>query len=209
MAPVNAKVSDHGKRCGMRASGWFRSLIILLSVLPLSVVGARAQGPTAIVRLDPPNAAAAVGGIVTVNLYVQDVEELYGVDIRLSFDPALLEVQDANTGASGVQIKPLGTFLQPDFVIKAKACNVADPVDPDCSVAGTVWYAATQVNPTAPASGSGRVAAVTFKRLGAGVATLTVTHNELVDRQGMAIPSTAQNGAIILANVCYLPLILR
>jgi hypothetical protein len=58
-------------------------------------------------------------------------------------------------------------------------------------------------------SGSGPVAAVTFKRRGAGVATLTVTHNELVDRQGIAIPSAAQNGAIIPAMVCYLPLILR
>ena len=47
----------------------------------------------AIVRPDPLVATVPVGGQVVVNIYVQDVQNLYGADIRFSYDPAVLEVQ--------------------------------------------------------------------------------------------------------------------
>lgn len=173
---------------------------------------AAAPAQEAIVRPDPLVSAAPVGGLVVVNIYVQDVQNLYGADIRLSFDPAVLEVQDANPGVSGVQIQPLNTFLKPDYVARSKACNVAVPADPECQVAGVLRYAVTQVNPSVPASGSGPLAAVTFKRLTPGPTPLKIVAYELSDRFGVMIPATVQEGIVDLAvmgKLLYLPLIVR
>ena len=100
-------------------------------------------GQSTVVRPNPLLSSAAVGESVVVTLYVQDVQNLYGADIRLSFDPTVLEVQDANPKVSGVQIQPLSTFLTPDFVVRNQACNVVDPADPGCQVAGIVRYTLT------------------------------------------------------------------
>ena len=93
---------------------------LLLGGLAALIVAALLQGATAfaapsqtaIVRPDPLVAAAPVGGQVVVNIYIQDVQNLYGADIRFSYDPAVLEVQDADPAASGVQFQPLRDFLE-------------------------------------------------------------------------------------------------
>lgn len=186
-------------------------LSLALAILLVGAADAAAPRNGAIVRPDPLVSAVPVGGQVVVNLYVQDVQNLYALDIRLGFDPTVLEVLDANPGASGVQIQPLNVFLKPDFVARNRACNAADPTDPGCPVAGVARYAVTQVNPSAPVSGSGPVAAVTFKRLKPGVAALTILTHDLSDRDGIVIPSAAQDGRIELASrvKLYLPLIVR
>ena len=166
-------------------------------------------------RPDPLDANVVVGDTVVVNLYIQDVTNLYGADIRLRFDPALLEVQDAAPAQPGVQMQPLSGFLLPNFVIKKKACNVVDPGDPDCSEAGIVWYAVTQINPSLPVSGSGAVAAVTFKALHKGVSPLNVVYRKFSNSSGVEIASEAQNGILTVTDGgtgtsrLFLPLILR
>jgi len=183
----------------------------LIAILLRSATITAAPALGAVVRPDPLVSAALVGGQVVVNIYVQDVQDLYGADVRLSFDPAVLQVQDANPSASGVQIQPLSTFLKPDFVVRNRACNVVDPTDPDCLTAGIVWYVVTQVNPSTPASGSGALAAVTFKRLGPDSTPLTIVSHELSDRDGVTIPSMTQSGQVELTVMrrLYLPLVLR
>ena len=164
----------------------------------LLFVAAASAGQSTVVRPNPLLSSAAVGESVVVTLYVQDVQNLYGADIGLSFDPAVLEVVDANPSVAGVQIQPLDTFLKPDFVVTAKACNVVDPADPDCAVAGRVRYVATQVNPSLPASGSGPLAAVTFKRLQVGDTPLIMDRAGLADRDGNAISAATQNGRVAM-----------
>ena len=149
-------------------------------------------------RPDPLISAVPVGGQVVIDIYIQDVQNLYGADIRLSYDPTVLEVQDANPAVSGVQIQPLSSFLKPDFVARNKACNVVDPADPACLTAGIIRYAVTQVNPSVPASGSGPVAAVTFKRLTPDVTPLWIVTHDLSDRYGVTISSTTQKGRVDL-----------
>ena len=128
---------------------------LIVAALLQGAAASAAPGQSAIVRPDPLVATVPVGGQVVVKIYIQDVQNLYGSDIRFSYDPAVLEVQDADPVASGVQIQPLNTFLKPDFVARNKACNVVDPSDTLCPVAGILRYAVTQVNPSAPASGLG------------------------------------------------------
>jgi hypothetical protein len=201
----------------LRRSSRIRNLvwgltIVLAAILPTGSAQALAKADSAIVRPDPLVAVVYVGGQVVVNLYVQDVVNLYGADIRISFDPAVLQVVDADPSVLGVQIQPLSSFLIPDFVVRKKACNAVDPTDPDCQVGGVVWYAVTQLNPSTPVSGSGPLAAVTFKRLQPGTTVLKVTHNQLADRFGALIPSSSQNGVVelpVATHKVYLPLLLR
>lgn len=199
------EVSRHPFRMPIRA--WCLASLLAAMVL---VGPAAAAGPSqdAIVRPDPLISAVPLGGQVVVSLYVQDVQGLYGADIRLGFDPAVLAVQDMDLAVSGVQIAPLSAFLKPDFVVRNSACN---EVGPACPAAGVVRYAVTQVNPSAPASGSGAIAAVTFKRLSHDVTTLRITAHDLSDRSGVTIPSVAQDGSVELPVFyrTFLPLILN
>ena len=185
------------------------SVALIVALLLRSVTIAAAPTLVAVVRPDPLVSAVPVGGQVIVNIYIQDVQDLYGADIRLGFDPTVLQAQDVNPAVSGVQIQPLSDFLKPDFVVRNQACNV---VDSTCPTAGVVRYAATQVNPSAPTSGSGALAAVTFKRLTPGVTSLEFVTHDLSDRNGVMIPSETQSGVIKLSLRwvgIYLPLVCR
>ena len=81
--------------------------IVMAAILPTGSAQALAKADRAIVRPDPLVAVVPVGGQVVVNLYVENVQNLYGADIRISFDPAILEVVDADPSVAGVQVQPL------------------------------------------------------------------------------------------------------
>jgi hypothetical protein len=206
---MSFRLPDVAERCGGLALRLF--LLLLVGLLP-ATAGA-APSANAIVRPDPIKSSVAVGQIVTINLYVQDVTDLYGADVRLSFDPEILQVVDDAPATAGVQITPLSSFLKPDFVVRKKACNGVDASDPDCTGGGLVWYAATQVNPSQPVSGSGSLAAVRFRRIKAGDTLIAVIHNELVTRTGTTIPSEVRDGTVSTATsttrYLYLPIVGR
>ncbi len=117
---------------------WLFVLTLLLG-LP-GQVNAEMSAPalTTLVSVHPAAATFAAGETLTVEVWVENVLDLYGADIQLQFDPLAFQVLDANTSLPGVQIKLRSDLLQPGFVIKREADNTA----------GTVWYANAQVNPT-------------------------------------------------------------
>jgi len=176
-----------------------RLMMPALALMLLIAAGGAGAAAPAIARPDPLSSIVGVGDLVTVKLYVQDVADLYGADIKMALDPTVLEAQDAEAGVPGIQIRPLGELLQPGFVIKRVACNEAIPDSVDCPTAGRVWFAVTQLNPTPPASGSGGVAAITFRALKEGVSNLTITSQKFADRQGLEIPSIGQSGSITVS----------
>lgn len=145
-----------------------------------------AQGETK-VRLDPITSEIQVGNSVNVDIVIENVADLYGLDVRLSFDPALLEVEDADPGTAGVQIHK-GTLPAPDFVVKNEVDNEA----------GTIWYAVTQLNPTEAVSGSGVAASLAFKGLAGGTSSVAFTYQKIVKRDGEQIPAISQDGQIVV-----------
>ena len=86
-----------------------------------------------------------------------DIQGLYGFELQLTFDPAVVEVVDADASSPGVQIGP-GDFLSPDFVVQYRADNQA----------GKVEFVVTQLNPSPAKSGSGALLTVPFRGLAAG-----------------------------------------
>ncbi len=170
--------------------------------LALTWATARADG-IAVVRLDPVVNEVQAGQVFTVRIYVENVENLYGADARLQFNPSVVQAEDQDPFAPGVQIRPLSTFMNPGFVIKKVAFNdtIVPPGEcPRCRV----WYAATQLNPAPPVSGSGPLAEVTFRAIKSGNPGLSVVFSQLADRNGMTIPSYPGT-----AKYLFLPLMMR
>lgn len=116
----------------------------------------------------------AAGQVVEVLVQVRGVSDLNAVDVRLGFDPTVLEVVDADEAAEGVQIELLDGFLRPDFVLANHADNAG----------GSVWFAATQLRPSLPVTGTGDLARVGFRALRAGSSGVTVTDQRLVRPSG-------------------------
>jgi len=182
--------------------------LVLWAALEREGLGAAApsgSGPAqgTIVRCEPAAITVPVGQVVSMDLYVQDVGDLYGADLQLSFDPAVVRVVDADQNAAGVQIQLLSGFLKPDFVVRKVADNIS----------GTIWYAATQVNPTLPVTGSGSLARVTLLPQATGTYSMPFTYQKLLRRTGVQVPATSQDCWMTFTEGdvrhLYLPLILR
>ncbi len=158
-----------------------------LLALALLVWGAPAAAQTgaAELRVDPPALNLTAGQTQTVTIVLQNAAEVYGIDVRASFDPALVEIVDSDPARDGVQMTP-GVFPQPDFV----ALNAAD------NSAGALRYVVTQVNPTPPASGGGAVFTFQVRGRANGVSPLRIDLVEMANRSGELLPLTTTGGAI-------------
>lgn len=150
------------------------------------VLAERSPYEGAVVRCDPLHTSGPYDQNLPVDIYVQDVIDLYGADVRLSFDPGVAQVVDTDPSLPGTQIQPLADFMSPDFVIKKEANNSA----------GTIWYAATQLNPSPPVSGSGPLARITFHANTAGSFVMPITSAQLSKAGGIPIPVTVQNCSV-------------
>lgn len=198
------------RRRFMLLMAWF--LLVVSANAAAAHVAAPQPADPAIVRPDPLSSSVKVGDTFVVNLYVQDIVDGYGLDVRMCFDPQVIQVQDVDANIPGIQIQPLATFMQPAFVIKREAQNAPDPARAECATSGFIWYAFTQLNPTPPKTGSGAIAAVTFKAVGAGVSPLTVAYHKASDRSGNEIPTAGLDGSVVVAGsktVVSLPLVMR
>lgn len=151
--------------------------------LPIAPAGA-ADTTATMITLSPASPTIAGCAAVDVEIRISDVVGLYGADVWLAFDPAVLEVVDADPATEGVQITDGGFLMQPLFYIARSADNTA----------GTVHYAATQLNPTPPVDGSGTLAIVRFRAKSAGNSALHFTYSKLSDRNGIEIPATPVDG---------------
>jgi hypothetical protein len=182
----------HGRRFAALRAAAVVAALLLLVVLVVGRPAAAAPQAT-IVRCDPATVAGPLGTQIDIDIYVENVVELYGADVRLGFDPAKLQVVDADPGTDGIQIMPLDTFLSPDFVVREGLGYAEDP--------DVIWYAVTQVNPSEAVSGSGPLARVTFTALEAGSFTLPITYHKLARRDSLEIPSTAQGCSVTFFNI--------
>ena len=175
--------------------------LLLLSFAPRTEHAVLAQDGQTMVTIKPVSGTYAVGDTIAVEVWIEDVEDLYGADVRLRFNPSRFTVQDADLTQPGVQITPRADLLSPDIVVKKEADNAA----------GTVWYAVSQLNPRPPASGSGAICSFTLQVLSGWNGDLTIHYHKLSDKNAEEIESAAQDASYTLEGTGYLflPLIYR
>ncbi len=84
-----------------RASRW--ALVVAAAACLVAAPAVVGQGQTQ-VRIEPASVQLGTGESVTLQIVVADVQELYGLDVRLAFDPSQVEVLGADSEKEGVQI---------------------------------------------------------------------------------------------------------
>lgn len=152
----------------------------------------RAPSPTqsTIVRCEPSAVQATVGEEFTVDLYVEDVENLYAVDLETDFDVGFLQVIDADGGTEGIQLQPVNGWFWSDWIWNNEADNGT----------GHTHYLATQqrtFHPD-PVDGSGPIARITFTGLQGGTTVVTWSRADLTTPDGVAISNVAQDCTVTL-----------
>ncbi len=159
-------------------------LITLLIILTLPMTAAAAQDEDEI-QVGFFNDYEIQPGIrIEVPVEVRGVEDLYAIDIEITFDPEILSIEDADLNTDGIQ-PALGTFLDAGLTL----FNTVD------NEAGVIRFVMSQVNPSESKSGDGIILVLYFQGLAEGVSNLEVTILELSTRSGEAIsaePVSAQ-----------------
>jgi hypothetical protein len=167
----------------------------------------RADVTTQVVVSPSQASLAGVGETVEMEITVQDVTDLYAAQVQLTFDPSVVQVQDADPRPSspGVQIRP-GVFLDPanQYVLVNEADNATGEID----------FAVTQLYPAVAQSGSGVLATVIFEAVDPGTSPVQLVGVRLLDdtpQDPQEIPAGAQHGEIVVEGgpKLYLPVILR
>ena len=164
-------------------------LIAIQVAVPDGLIRPLASMAGTSISFSPASVSLDFGGEAWVTILVNEVVNLYGADVRLAFNPAIVEVVDAIPGAP-VSLQ-VGDMPYPDFVIKNEADNAA----------GTIWYAVTQLSPREPVSGSGILASVHIRGKGEGTTSLSFTNHDLVTREGLGIPNSASTCFIQVGSV--------
>jgi hypothetical protein len=146
---------------------------------------ATAQGGDVNLRPEPLSLGLTPDAQGTVTIVLENVQDLYGMEFHLAFDPNVVQVEDADPAREGVQIEP-ADWWKDGFV----AVNQAD------NLSGQIDFAATLLNPARPVSGDRAVAGITFRARKTGVSALSIESAILSTRQAEEIPFTKQTGGI-------------
>jgi LysM repeat protein len=125
--------------------------------------------------LEPSVLNLPLGGTATVNVWVDSAWHLNTLSLEMSFNPAYVQVEDADPAAQGVQIAP-GRIPQPDQVLQN-------------GVTGTDGHIIYQVSQSAGtgADGSGIVATITLRGIAEGGTPLRFESIAATDPNGNSL----------------------
>jgi len=167
-----------GRRCAVGVI-----LSFLLTIAPAAL--AHAQEGGTVVRLEPGQAQLGVNQSMPIQVVVENAANLAAVDILLTFDPALLEVVDADAEEAGIQVE-LGSFLEVSSVLT----NTVD------QAAGHIRFGYSETPPEANPAASGTIATVTFRGKATGTSPLIFNNVLLADAVAEVIQTTTQDGRV-------------
>ena len=152
--------------------------------MSLFTVGALGQA-AATVKVFPAEASVPVGQTIEVTIQVENITNLFGSELSITYDANLLEVVDADPNKPGTQITA-GGFLSPDL----EAVNeVTD---------GVITYALQQISPHSPIGGNGVLARITFRAKASGTSNITLDDVFLSDQSGNGIITVLHSGVLVV-----------
>jgi hypothetical protein len=115
-------------------------------------------------------------GYVDVTIRLNNVEDdLYALDLGLTFDKSMVEVVDMDAVAAGVNLVPVAPWAA--HVVSNQADNAA----------GTIQFISSLYNSETPMNGSFDVATIRLRAKGLGASTIAFTRAELSDRDGYLV----------------------
>ncbi|MEM2702979.1 MAG: cohesin domain-containing protein [Candidatus Bathyarchaeia archaeon] len=164
-------------------------LSIMLIIVGLINPGIRtvSASSTAKIRVVPSLIKGlAVGKEFEINVTVENVENLYGFDIKFSWNSSILQCISYKA--------KVPVEMYPEGILHAPVQEVVNQVD---NVGGTYRVAYSSQNPAPPFSGSGVIFSLKFKVIGYGTSILAITSVKLADYSipPKPIPCETYNGA--------------
>ena len=135
----------------------------------------------------PTDVHISAGATMTTEVQVDGVSNLYSADFLLTFDPAIVQVVDAEPDTSGEQIAVGALFDERAFLVSR---NQVD------NTAGVVEFAISLQGPAEPIEGTGAVAAITWQGQAEGRSVLTLGQTQLADPSDDPIPHQVESGTI-------------
>ncbi|MBN1218212.1 MAG: N-acetylmuramoyl-L-alanine amidase [Anaerolineae bacterium] len=154
-----------------------------LTPTPTSTPTTSPDDPT--VGLSPAFLLLALGGSETAQVEVADIADLYGVDLRLSYDPEVVEVVDADPDTPGVQVA-LGSVFEgvETFMVENEVSD------------GVINIAVARRSPAPPFAGTGSLIAVTWQAKAFGETPVVFEQVKLSNPNGVSLAATTQDGLI-------------
>jgi hypothetical protein len=143
--------------------------------------------PTPYLYLDPQVREIGSGDTGVVAIRTSYVENLYGVQVNLHWNPALLEVVDTNPLVDGVQIEP-GDVFTGHNIFRPSHGNEAD------NIAGELMYALSIAAEPTGVTGEFTVARITFRAKSGGSSTLVFTDTYMVNQDALILSTAAVDG---------------
>jgi len=131
---------------------------------------------------------ASVGDTVKVVVKVNEVGEVYGYQLDLTYDSAILEVMTTDTGEPAVAE---GGFLKtnaPDGTF-----GVPVKIDTPGKVANIAFIKLGKVSGN---SGSGELVTISFKAKSAGTSTIGFTNVKFIGTDSVEVPVQIQPGSV-------------
>jgi hypothetical protein len=138
------------------------------------------------VRIDPASRQVALGAAFTMDVRAENIANLYGFDATVRFNPAILEIVDANASKPGIQAN-LGDWLPTSTHV---VTNTAD------NTSGTLHVVASLVAPAPALSGSGDLISIPFRAKATGSTSVYLSALKLVDASAAVIPAEASGGQV-------------
>jgi hypothetical protein len=139
-----------------------------------------------LVWVSPPLQTAQPGGSSgQVEIRLSNFDDVYDMDLLLSYNKDLLTIIDANSSLAGIQVIP-GTCPKPDLVL----LNRVDTVN------GTIEYQVTQLDPTLPCD-DGIVVTVEFACITSGTSFILIDNTLVIDVNGLELAHDFEDGTIV------------
>jgi hypothetical protein len=170
---------------------WVALFVVLLAAPVNKIPPAVRAESEATINILPATRCVPSGETRVLDIQIDNATGLWSADVRISFDPSVLQVVDSDPWSPGVQVE-MGDFLVPDFVL----LNTVD------NIHGVIAYAASQSNPRPPANGHGILASITFQAVGSGSSAIRFTYQKLTDIDGFQIAASSYDGQLTVVNVC-------
>jgi len=138
------------------------------------------QGPSTVMRINPTNIDASLQQNYTVNVEVTYVNDLYGWEFQLDYNPAVLDLTSVSVVPGGLN-EPINIFY-----------SLVDEAN------GHLWWAASTTFPTTTGISYNQHAIfeMHFQTIGTGVSNLDLYETHLSDNHANPIPHTTMNGSI-------------
>jgi ABC-type Na+ efflux pump permease subunit len=166
-------------------------LLVASSALHLCQVCSSQVSGNAVVRVQPATTAVRVDETFSVNVTVESVQNLYGLDVTLRWNSSVLQFQSVDLR--------LGVESHPDGVLHEDSNTEIYIAENEASEA-EYRLAATAVGPASSFNGSGTVFRINFKATTLGRSTLEL-ETELADRPPLGETSNLIEHTTVLGSV--------